>query len=298
MPDLFVNASEIFFSNNNPIENETINITAMIRNIGYANASDFNVEFRLNATSGALLANYSINLSVNASINLTINYTLPIGDTRFHIVVDPPLSINGTIREENESNNNASALIHVGLWQFVIGTGIDRLVMRNNANATVFDWIVSNSTGSKIYATDVDSNIGWLYLQALGRNTSNISSPSDFYSLDTKLGSTGFTDSVNRTYTSAGSPLETANYDLFNKMVNNVPIYNSTNNSNFKTGILWDYGDGGNTYNGTQDIIFLSQINKNTQGYNGTVDYEIRVPALLRSYKSGVDMVAFYVELE
>jgi len=297
MPDLLVSSSDIFFSNNNPVENETINVTGTIHNIGFANAQNFTVEMRVNSEAGPLIYTGNISLAKNSSINITTNYTLSIGDTRFYVLVDTPLATNGTIRESNESNNNASASIHVGLWEYIAGLTNDKLVMSDLTNQTIYDWLVGNASGSKIFAADIDSNINWRSLQALGINMSNMSSNSDFYTLDTMLGSINFSDSVNRTYTSVGNPIELMNYTIFTKKVNNVPIVNSTNNSNFKTGILWDYGDGGTKYTGAQDILFVSSINKNAQGYNATEDYEMRVPATLRTYKAGQDLVVFYAEI-
>jgi hypothetical protein len=301
MPDLYINATinatSIRFSNNAPIENETINITAEIFNLGEALAQDFIVQIRLNSTSGTLIYNNSLNLSIGESINITINHTTSIGDTTFYVLVDTPITTNGTIRESNESNNNASKMLHVGLWEYITGLTNDRLAMNDMTNSTIYDWLVSNSSGSKIFAADIDSSINWKSLQALGINLSNQSSFADFYNLDTRLGSTALTDSVNRTYTSNGLPIEYINYTLFTKNVNNIPVVNSTNNTNFKTGILWDYSDGGARYLGTQDILFVSAINKNMPGYNATVDYELRVPATLRSYKVGQDLVVFYAEI-
>jgi hypothetical protein len=297
MPDLYINSSDITFSDLKPSENETINITATIHNIGLADAQNFTVEMRVNGFAGTIIYSGNISLAMNTSINITANYTLLIGDTGFYVLVDTPLATNGSIRESDETNNNASNSIHVGLWEYVTGTTNDKLVMSDSTNQTIFDWLVSNSSGSKIFAVDMDSDINWRNLQALGVNMSNLSSNSDFYTLDTKLGSVNFSDSINRTYTASGSPIELANYTIYTKPINNIPIVNSTNNSNFKTGILWDYGDGGTKYTGAQDIVFVSPINKNVQGYNATVDYELRIPATLRSYKAGQDAVVFYAEI-
>jgi len=298
MPDIYVDNNSIYFSNNNPVENDTINISATIQNKGNVNATNFTTEIRLNnPVTGTLILNVTLNLSSNKSINISINYTVSIGDTVFYVLADVPTATNGTVREENESNNNASRSLHIGLWEYVIGTTFDKLAMIDNFNQTIFNWLASNATGSKLFASDVDSNINWRSLRALGINASNQSSPNDFYMLDTRLGSTNFSDSVNRTYTFAGAPKETINYTLFTKPVANIPIVNSTNNSNFKTGILWDYSTSPAKYDGTQNIVFVSQISKNTQGYNSTVDYEMRVPATLRSYKAGMDAVVFYAEI-
>ena len=77
----------------------------------------------------------------------------------------------------------------------------------------------------------------------------------------------------------------------------NVPIVNSTNTSDFVTGILWDYSDGNSEYNGTQDLILITRINENKTGEFGTYDYEIKIPAPLRSYVSGTNTVTFYTEI-
>jgi len=46
----------------------------------------------------------------------------------------------------------------------------------------------------------------------------------------------------------------------FSRSVTNVPIINSTNTTAFQTGILWDTADGGASYNGTQDVAFITKI--------------------------------------
>jgi hypothetical protein len=297
MPDLFINSSMIYFSNDVPVENETINITAEIWNRGLAIAQNFTVEIRVNSSAGPLLYNSTLTLNINESANITINYTLGLNDTFFYVLVDVPLATNGTIRESNESNNNASRFVHVGFWEFVVGNTYDRLTMTDITNQTIYDWLVSNASGSKLFVADIDSNINWRNLRALGINSSNQSSPMDFNTLDVALGSATYSDSVNKTYTLGGIPLETTSYTIFTRSVDYVPVVNSTNNSNFKTGILWDYGDGGARYLGTQDVLFVSPINKNTPGYNATVDYELRIPATLRAYKAGQNLVVFYAEI-
>ena len=104
---------------------------------------------------------------------------------------------------------------------------------------------------------------------------------------------------LNDTYTVNYAPIAIRQFEVFSNMINEVPIVNSTNNTNFVTGILWDYGDGGVEYNGTQDIVFITEINKGKQGYNGTVDFEIKIPAALRIYQTAnTQTVAFYSEIK
>lgn len=298
LPDIYINNSMIYLSNNNPIENETINITAEIKNIGLNNAGNFTVEIRKNSITGTLLASFNINLSINESRNLTINYTMPIGDTAFYVLADIPIASNGTILEYNESNNIAWKTVTVSSWQYILGYQTGRLAVQDFSFKTVFDWFVENATDGNVFAADIDSNINWLNLTALSRDVNGNYVSDDFYELDYVLGIENNSDSINKTYTSNNQPVLVQNITVFNRQINNVPIINSTNNSNFITGILWDTGDGNTVFNGSQDVLFLTKIKMNTSGYNGTYDFELRVPAKLRSYKTGNDAVALYSEIK
>ena len=121
----------------------------------------------------------------------------------------------------------------------------------------------------------------------------------DFEEIDTVLNSTGYIDSVNRTYTVNSTSKNTASFIIFTSTIANISIANSTNTSNFITGILWDKSDDTNSqYNGTQDIVFASKINPDKQGKYGIYDYEIRVPSELKKYKTtNIQSVVFYAEL-
>ena len=56
--------------------------------------------------------------------------------------------------------------------------------------------------------------------------------------------------------------------------------------------------DNNGEYNGSEDIVFVSEIKRNTQGAYGIYDFELRVPSELKKYKSpDLASVTFYVEL-
>jgi hypothetical protein len=215
------------------------------------------------------------------------------------VVVDPPTATNGTIIEENESNNKANRSLQVSLYHVFAGntTGLIRIEMQS-VNDSMYIWNVSNYTGSNIYVTDLEANPNFLRLQAIGMNTSNTTTVGDFEEIDAKLGTTNFTDSINSTYTYDGSPRATKQFIVFSKAINGVPIINSTNSTTFQTGMLWDTNDGGLEYNASQDLIFVTETNQQQEGLNGIYDFEIKVPALLRNYNAAGSSVAFYVELK
>ena len=302
-PDLVITSGNISFNESTPEEGKNITIFANIYNRGGTPAYNVTVQFwRGDPDAGGTQINGNRSVSIiNGNDNITLNmtYLTVIGDNNIFVVVDPPTATNGTIIEENESNNKANRSLGVSLYHVFAGntTGIIR-IEKQSINNSLFIWNVSNYTGSNIYVTDLEANPNFLKLQAIGINTSNTSAAGDFADIDIKLGTANFTDSINTTYTYNGAPRATKSFAVFSKAINNVPIINSTNTSNFQTGILWDTNDGGSEYNGTQDLIFITEANQQQTGLNGLYDFEIKVPALLRNYNAAGSSIAFYAELK
>ena len=203
----------------------------------------------------------------------------------------------------NESNNKASKSFNVGSWQFFYGDvlAFSDAVLANSNNSNLISWAGNGFAGGNVYVTDSDSDILWSSLQAIGKAKNNTASSSDFAEIDSALNSTSYIDSVYSIYTNSGTPKGKLNLSSFGKIIREVPIVNSTNNSNFVTGILWDTSHDTNGEFDTVDnenIVFVAPINKNALGTYGTYDYEIRVPAKLRGYHGGSSQsAAFYVEL-
>ncbi len=301
-PDLAIDGGNITFSDATPVEGQNITVNATVFNLGLSAAQDVTVQFWLGDpdNGGTQIGPNQTIASIGPGENATLsqNYTAVIGQNDLYVVVDPPTATNGSISELNESNNKAFNGFQVGLYDIFSGLTVNALRVANGAQVPVWTWNVSNATGSNILVADSDSALSFLALQALGRDTSNASHFSDFATLDTKLGSSGLTDSVNRTWTAGGAPIGTAPMTLFGRQIADVPVIDSTNTSAFRTGILWDMSDGGASYNGGQDVAFITQINMSQQGSRGVYDYEIRVPATLRSYTGASPTVAFYVELK
>jgi hypothetical protein len=301
LPDLHVDAGNITLSNSTPIENQTIEVNATVWNLGLIAAANITVQFWRGDPQGGgvqIGQNQTIaTLAINGSATFSVNYTALIGLNQVYVVVDPPAGTNGSIKESNESNNVAHQDFTVGLYDIFAGGSVNDLRVANAAWIELFDWNQTNTTGSNVFVADSSSSLHFTQLRALGINATNGSSPNDFATLDTKLNATNLTDSINRTWTSGGNPVAYLNLTSFKQQISSIPVVNSTNTSAFVTGIVWDWGDGGGAYNGSQDVAFLTVMNQSQQGQYGTYDYEIRVPATLRDYIPGGGTVTFYVEL-
>jgi hypothetical protein len=309
VPDFFINSSEIYFNESSFKENQSVEITATVHNLGSVDINNVTIRFyNGDPDSGGVKIGSDMftNLSNLSQVNLTKTWVAQIGSSSIFVVVDPPTSTNGSIIELNESNNKASKSITVGSWQFFYGDvlSFSNFVLMDNGSGNLINWSTDESNSGNIYVTDYDSYISWNQLQSIGKKKSSGDSSSDFVEIDTLLNSTNYPDSVYSIYTDLGVPKYKSNIYSFNKFLQEVPIINSTNNSNFVTGILWDTSDDTNGTNGEfdladkEDLVFISPINKQAQGTYGIYDYEIRVPAKLRQYRtSDTKSAAFYVEL-
>ena len=231
---------------------------------------------------------------------VSVNYTTVVGLNSIYAVVDPPTAANGSIREQNETNNKGHYALLVGIYQVFAGGSLNELRIADNALIAAFTWNESNTTGSNVFVADTQSSITFTTLQAIGRNATNGTGvgTNDFEEIDIRLNITGLNESVNNTWTSGGQPHGLENITLFKRYVMDIPVVNSTNTTSFRTGILWDMSDGGNAYNRSQDIIFMTVMNQSQVGQYGTYDYEIKVPAPLRDYIVGGGTITFYAEIK
>ncbi len=299
LADLFINETLISFSDNSPQENVTLWINATIFNLGNRNASNVTVQFCVDNTSAEnqLNGNFLLNISPFSNETATVNWTTVTGTHEIIVLVDPE---NATL-EFNETNNNASRNITIIAWQIYYGNLTGDILLSDAINTSTLRW---NSTkGGNIFVVETGSDITWASLLAIGRNTTQGLQFEDFAEMDFLLNMSLYNDSVNQTYTGASSPKELASYFIYGINISNVSVVNTTSNSAFQTGILWDSSDdtSGNATFDTGDreeLVFITTISRNTAGQYGTYDYEIRVPATLRQYKYSYGTVSFYVELK
>ncbi len=300
-PDLFVNSTKINF-NAVPIEGMNITLNATIENIGGSDATNISVRFYKGDPDlgGVLIENFQVNLSERTGnkSRITLNTTWIVeGPGRFLFVVhaDAPLSTNGSVMEIYENNNEGNKTLNVAGWHYYYGNSSGNIKLESGSNASNFLW---NATTGNIYIVETGTSPGWQDLKAIGRDINDIAMFNDFNNTDLALNMTGYIDSVNKTFTYNNQPKETMTFTIYQNIINYVPVINSTNSSNFKTGILWDSSDSGLTYyNGSQDLVFISRIENNRQGKYGVYDYELRIPAALDTYKMDAQSVTFYTEI-
>lgn len=135
LSDLVINAGDIFLSKDNPVEHESIEISANIRNMGKENMGPLLVHFFDGNPDldGTLIGNQTISLiSSGETKTASLRWVPNIKSNSIYVLVDP---LN-TISEDNENNNIAFKPIFVSpikqlsaKERLSIGTGNETLVL-------------------------------------------------------------------------------------------------------------------------------------------------------------------------
>jgi hypothetical protein len=185
-------------------------------------------------------------------------------------------------------------------WHRFYGNGTGDIYLTDNDSGTTSYMYHWNGTPYNIYFTDYDSVIDWNDLQAIGRTDVGGASTDDFIELDNAFNGTHYPDNITYTYSTDGSaPKTTRSYDVYHNSINNVPIANSTTNSTFKTGILWDMSDGGTQYTNTinQSTVWVVEVNQSIEDVYGEYDFLGSIPYTLATYEGSNDLISVYVEI-
>jgi hypothetical protein len=283
-----VEARGIEFNSTDPVEGNSLKVKTNISNEGKVDSESPGINLTVetfNGTEWVLKENISGSASVPPSGSVFGNLTWMVepGPWRFNSSLDP----EDSIKETNESNNNYSQLLDVDSYQIFYG-GSDSNLTLGAEEREIYRWIPDQDRGN-IYFYDTDSEITFANLEPI--------EGSDLDVVDDELKLKGHNDSVR----SLWDHDDDGNIDRFRTMnvggrSLGVPVTNSSENSDFDTGILYDSGDG-TAYDGSQDLVFVTEMEPSSQGSFGTYDYEIRVPFSLRELKPGTDLVEFTTEL-
>ena len=106
IPDLTLNSSDITFSPESPTEDDSVTITAIVHNVGGADANNFTVSF---FDGPSLIGNDTISVNVNSTSFASIIWAAVSGNHSIRVVTDS----GNVILESNETNNEASRAITV-----------------------------------------------------------------------------------------------------------------------------------------------------------------------------------------
>ncbi len=292
--DLRIEPSGINFSNYDPVENQEIVVGAIIYNDGCSDANNFLVGFYKNESFGEQInSNRTVSVPQRSNSTANVTWNAEIGITNFYVFAD----VKGDISEENENNNEANKTLNVGAWQEFYGNVSTHKLLADNLTFNMTLWENASNLQGNVFISDMESNVDWGNLQAIGRDASGAPASDDFSEIDASLRMGGFSDSVYSIFTDGGNPKKTDSFLVHQKYIYNVSVINSTNTTNFITGLLWDMSDdfdGEFSQDDEEDLVFVTKLNESSSGIYGKYDYEITIPVRLREYK-GPDTSGVYI---
>ena len=104
--ELIINSEDILVSPGNPLNNETVTITAIVKNMGTLNTDNVTIKILIDNN---LTVCKILNISLNSSETFVFNWTGILGEHNITVIIDPENAVD----EDNESNNNATIQIIV-----------------------------------------------------------------------------------------------------------------------------------------------------------------------------------------
>ena len=277
----------IEFSESDPVESQRFNIALSVENFGLRSA-DVQIDLReqvFNGTDFVLEQKKLRNLTLasNSVSNIVFEDKAELGPRRYRFEVDSLDDVN----ESNESNNNISDILNVPLYGVFFRETVTTVKLSDFRNDTFYRYEENYKSGT-IYFVDSDASFSFSSLQPLA----------DFQALktaDNALGSTGFNDSISEVWGENQGLRRTECFFISGSDVCNVPVANSTQNSFFDTGIVYD---GGSSYQKSDTLVFVSDLVPSRQGGFGTYDYEIKVPSTLPETEGSSNKLDVYREIE
>ncbi len=300
LADLTVSKNDLSIFNQKIYEGENVTISAVIHNNGCQNANNFLEGFYYgNPSSGGInLGNVTLSVPQRSSSIANISWITSIGPANIFTIAD----LTGLVTESNKSNNEANRTFNIPAWQVFYGNVTATKILENSNSNEMNLWFNDSITTGMIFVTDKNSVIHWNSLVALGRSANGAIESNDFSDLDKIFNMTSFNDSVSNLFTTNGNtPKQTENFTVDSINTPYVPVIESTNTTNFMTGIMWDsYYDTDGQFDTVdkEKVVFATKVNQEAQGGYGKYDYEIKIPVRLRN-QSAFDNsnVYFYYEL-
>ncbi|MFH1590894.1 MAG: CARDB domain-containing protein [archaeon] len=290
LPDLYIR--NVSFSGYGLARTENVTVFVNVTNNGTDPAHNTTLRLAIELWNGSWVGdeNQSIDITYLGDGNdtlLSFQWATKVGTYRFLAIAD--IAENET--EHNETNNELWVNYTTSAWGTLYGYANHSVVLTDDDDAIMVHWPPEPKIGVILYS-DIDSDFDPADLIPLNKT-------GDLSQADAELGMTYYEDSLSELFDPDGDdePDTLSEFEILGKVIQRVPVINSVASPSFLTGLMWDSGDGGEEYDGTQDIVIITRINESTAGAYGTYDYEVRLPYRLKEHRPGAAAYSESVEL-
>ena len=273
------------------VEGEDANVTVEIEHL-YDKKLD-NVELELSAEEYTTEEVWNQYFSETIKIDFDgqevktkeFSVTPKVGPNRLNATIDP----EDEIPEENRDENTFLEISDVSSYTILYG-GSQQTLKLGSDEKSVNSWSSQTPEGN-IFIKDADASFHITELDAPNNQ-------GDLELIDEDLEIEHHNDSISQEWdqTRDGFSDENATFEIAGNTIEDVPVVNSTITEDFQTGILYDTSQG-TPYDGSQNLVFVTEVNTETQGEFGIYDYEARVPTSLSTQAGPRESVELITEL-
>ena len=265
-------------------EGDKVEIAANITNTGTSSfPQGFNLDINTDEGSGYFKKDEiskNGSLGINESKKLVFSWNAEPGPYRFTLDTD-----NGNISSRFEK----SATVDVSSHQIYYGdTNIQVTLSSEN---DMFFRLESDNSKGRIYFSDYDTNYLFSDLQPI-ENLEGLKQA------DEELELVGHNDSLEKLFDEDNNGLIDDFQELeVGQRTLTAPAIDSTSSGSFKTFLLYNSKEG-DSYDGSQDLVFVTPLKNDFEGEFGLYDYETKIPSTLGSLSGQSDKISIYTEIE
>ncbi|MBI4020454.1 MAG: VCBS repeat-containing protein, partial [Candidatus Aenigmarchaeota archaeon] len=223
--DLAIFPGDISFSDDTPLEADTVAIKALVRNLGSVDVNGVTVSFFLDNAS-VLIGNSGINIAAGSAANASVNWKAAVGNHTIIAQIDPNNARLDLDRSNNEANESISVILDQIAPTFSTITLIPADIRENSANVdftvNIFDVGVGVDTSSARLFFGVAGMQGNRSMAFLGGNTFRATLNRTDVDWDLRQGNniTFFVSAKDRNNNANSSPEQSEFIDV----INDVPI--------------------------------------------------------------------------
>lgn len=280
--------SNLYLNSSDPVQGQKIKLVSNISNKGKGKVESEDVKITVENFNGSWItrevAKKTVTVNQGSWKILNFSWRVKPGPNRFDVKTDP----DATLQEINESNNFRRLTRNISSYTVVYG-GNSARVRLGGSNSRFASWNADHRNMT-LFFNDQDQVFSHLDLEPL--NGSN-----DLQEADEALNMTGHHDSLQKQFDSDsdGEIDNTACMRVVSELCG-IPVINSTETRSFRTGLLYD-SENSKPFNGSQEVVIVSEVNNSKKGKYGTYDYEVRIPFALDEQEPATNSVSITGEI-
>lgn len=284
-----LNVTDVYINTSNLVQGNQVKLVSNISNVGTGKVSSEDVNLTVETYNGSWTLTETektfIDIKEGSSITANFTWTVKPGPYRFTVEADNDQSLN----ELNETNNQRILNENISSYTLLYG-GNSAEILLGGSSSRFVSWNADYRNMS-LFLADKDLKLSTPDLRPLNNS-------GDLGEADEALNMTGHHDSLSNLFDQDNDQEADHSrcWTVASEELCDIPVINSTESSDFKTGLLYN-SEQDQEYDGSQTIVITTPVNNSKTGKFGTYDYEVKIPFALDQQLQSHDSVSIAGEI-